>query len=61
MTQLTQTKRKRNCYYISVELQDAMKVVADVERITQSHQIELALMEYLKKYKDLLKEHNIEL
>lgn len=53
-------KKKRNTYYLSIKIQDAMRKVSEVERIAPSNQIELAVTEYLKKkYKSTLKKHKI--
>lgn len=55
-------KKKRNAYYLSINIQDAMRAVHDVVRVTPSNQIELGMTEYLnRKYKDILKARNIKL
>ena len=54
--------KSRNSYYLSNKVQDAMRVIHKVERVSPSNIIDLALIEYLDgKYSKLLKEHGIEI
>lgn len=41
------------------DVRDAMLVIRDVIRVLPSHQVDLAMREYVQQYKDLLLEHGI--
>lgn len=51
----------RTTLLLSQEIRDGMKIVKEVERVLPSHQMELAITQYLAKYQSLLKKHGITL
>ena len=52
----------RTSFWLSTPLRKAMRCVADDKKIFQSHQVEFAMKDYLKKeHSDILKKYKIKL
>lgn len=53
------SKKVRVGFIMQPDVREAMLVIRDVVRVLPSHQVDLALREYFKEHKDVLKKHGI--
>jgi len=44
---------RKYCLYLPEDMIERLKSIKEKEKITQSHQVELALGDYFKKYKNI--------